>query len=70
MVGEQAQEYMKKQTKKEMRRNEPIFRIEPANMRPQREKKYTLEDLKDIRWSDPHGDPNLSKKIDAIVYGV
>ena len=44
----------------------PLFRIEPSL--PTKQKKYTIEDLKAIRFSS--NDPNLSRKIDNIVYGV
>ncbi|MDO8626435.1 MAG: hypothetical protein Q7K39_03185 [Candidatus Magasanikbacteria bacterium] len=46
--------------------SKPIFRIEPVAT-PNR-KKYTLNDLFAIRFKG--GDPNLSKNIDKIVYGV
>ena len=43
----------------------PIFRIEPVD---EKKFKYTLEDLADIRFSTD--DPDLSKKVDEIVYGI
>jgi len=33
-------------------------------------KKYTLTDLRDIQFSDPAGDRDLSKQIDHIAYGL
>ncbi len=43
----------------------PIFRIEPI----QKKARTTLwDDIKDIHFS--HDDPNLSKKIDEIVYDL
>ncbi|MEK7084774.1 MAG: hypothetical protein AAB932_06065 [Patescibacteria group bacterium] len=51
-----------------MRRHVPLFYIYPI-LEPIK-KPYTLADLKDIQFSDPNGDRNLSKHIDQIVYGV
>jgi len=50
-----------------VRNSKPVFRIEPMAAVP-RHKKYTFEDLKKIRFSSD--DPDLSKKVDEIVYGV
>ena len=45
----------------------PLFRIEPIAKKPQK-KKYTMKDFEKIRFTDK--DPDLSKHIDRIVYGV
>lgn len=44
----------------------PLFRIEP--ILPARPKKYTLKDFEKIQFRG--GDPDLSKNIDKILYGV
>ncbi|OGH73848.1 MAG: hypothetical protein A3C90_02125 [Candidatus Magasanikbacteria bacterium RIFCSPHIGHO2_02_FULL_51_14] len=51
-----------------MRRHEPLFRIQPFGHEAR--KKYTLTDLRDIQFSDPAGDRDLSKQIDHIAYGL
>ena len=51
-----------------VKNSKPAFRIEPPDEQPQRKKKYTLKDLEKITFRS--GDPDLSKKVDEIVYGV
>ena len=58
-----------------MRHLTPLFRIEPPALakisHPVEKERPTLaEAFKDLQWSDPKGDKNLSKNIDKIVYGV
>lgn len=56
-----------------MKHNNIAFYIEPPNDNNREEiqaKKYTLEDLEDIQWSNPAEDRHLNKKIDTIMYGV
>lgn len=62
--------------------NRVIFRIEPPTLakvirrkktvagKKQTIGRYVLKDFEAIRFSDPEGDPNLSQKIDEIVYGL
>ena len=47
---------------------EPIFRIEPPMKQKKRAGKTLYDEFKDMQFSS--GDPNLSKKIDKIVYGI
>ena len=49
-----------------MKHTTPIFKISPPET--QSKKKYVLADLFALRFKG--GDPDLSKKIDDIVYGV
>ncbi|MBI4121773.1 MAG: hypothetical protein HY461_00420 [Parcubacteria group bacterium] len=44
----------------------PLFRIEPPQ--PLSQKPFTLKDLKKIHFKS--GDPDLSQKIDQILYGA
>jgi hypothetical protein len=46
-----------------MNRSEPLFRIEPVVVKPQK----SMDDLFKIHFS---GDKNLSKDIDKILYGA
>lgn len=52
-----------------VRHRTPLFRIEPVIARTAQKKKYTLKDLEKIHFRTGN-DPDLSKKIDRIVYGV
>lgn len=47
----------------------PMFRIEPMGSAASK-KKYTLEDLLGLRFKFKTFDPNLSNKVDKIVYGI
>lgn len=47
------------------RHAKPVLRMSPVEEK--KTAKYTLEDLKSLRFS---GGKNLSKEIDKIVYGV
>ncbi len=51
-----------------VKNSKPVFRIEPVEKTVQPRKKYTLKDLEKITFSSD--DPDLSKKVDEIVYGV
>lgn len=44
---------------------EPLFKVGPVS---EDEKNYTLKDFEKISFRS--NDPNLSKKIDEIVYGL
>lgn len=52
-----------------VRHRTPLFRIEPATTRAPEKKKNTLKDLEKIHFRKGN-DPNLSKKIDRLVYGL
>lgn len=47
------------------RRGKELFEAVPKKVK----KGMTLKDFKYMQFSDPKGDPNLSKKVDEIVYG-
>ena len=46
-------------------RGEEIFEVVPI----QPKKGATIDDFRDLIFSDPKSDPDMSKKIDEIVYG-
>ncbi|MBI3335789.1 MAG: hypothetical protein HY001_04825 [Candidatus Portnoybacteria bacterium] len=51
-----------------VKNSKPVFRIEPVEYSA--EKKYSLEDFKKLQFEMRYKDKNLSKKVDAIVYGI
>lgn len=50
-----------------MKNARPVFRIEPIT-KPSARKKYTFADLQKIQFKS--NDPDLSKKVDEIAYGI
>lgn len=46
-------------------RGEELFEAVPK----QPKKGKTIKDFEHIMFSDPKGDPDMSKKVDEIVYG-
>jgi len=50
-----------------LKNSRPVFRIEPV-MKTAVKKKYTLDDLMKLQFKG--NDPDLSRKVDEIAYGV
>ena len=51
-----------------VRYSKPVAQFTPV--RALAEKRYTLQDLQNLRFQFKTKDKNVSKKIDKIVYGV